>query len=312
MTPSTDGRGAEGAGPGLSPIARADGTLSIVAMDQRNTLRRMLTAAGRPTTAEELRGFKVDVTAALSPAASAVLLDPELGVPAVAEAGALEQSSSLLVAAEPADRDEWHGEPRSRPGATLKAAAVRSMGGDAAKLLVYLRPDRPHRPGEPDLVEEVLAVVRAMVEDCAREGLPSVVETLLYPLPGEAPLDPARRAELVVESARLLDEARPDLLKLEYPGSASACRAVAGALRVPWAVLSAGMDFEPFLEALRVACDEGGASGFIAGRVYWKEAVALAGAARTSFLVTTARRRLEQSVALMEGRARPWASARRP
>ena len=307
---TTAGPGDEGARAGLAPISRPDGTLAIVAMDQRSTLRRMLAAAGRASAPEELRGFKVAVTAALSPAASAVLLDPDLGVPAVAEAGALAPSSSLLVAAEPADRDEWQGEPRPRPGAILSAEAVRSMGGDAAKLLVQLRPDRPHRPGEPDLVGEVLAVVRALVEDCALAGLPSVVETLLYPLPGEPPLDPERREELVVESARLLDETRPDLLKLEYPGSARACRAVAGALSVPWAVLSAGMDFEPFLDALRIACDEGGASGFIAGRVYWKEAVALDGEERTSFLATTARQRLEQSIAAMEGRARPWASAR--
>lgn len=33
---------------GLAAVASDDGTLAIVAMDQRNTLRRMLTAAGRP------------------------------------------------------------------------------------------------------------------------------------------------------------------------------------------------------------------------------------------------------------------------
>lgn len=41
------------------------------------------------------------------------------------------------------------------------------------------------------------------------------------------------------------------------------------------------------------------------GRVDWKEAVALDGAARTEFLATTGGDRLEQSVAAMSGRARP-------
>jgi len=52
-------------------------------MDQRNTLRRMLSAENRPTDPDTIRSFKVDVVEALSPAASGVLLDPEFGVPAV-------------------------------------------------------------------------------------------------------------------------------------------------------------------------------------------------------------------------------------
>ncbi len=293
---------------GLGPIARPDGTLAIVAMDQRNTLRRMLAAVGRPTGPEELRAFKVDVTVALSPAASAVLLDPEFGVPAVREAKAMAPGCATLVAVEPPERDTWQGEPRARSDPERTAAWVTEMGGDAVKLLVQLRPDRVHGPGEPDLVEEVVTVVRAVVEDCAAAGVPSVVETLLYALPGEEGLDPGRRAELIVESARILTETQPDLLKLEYPGDAAACRAVAAAVTVPWAMLSAGMPLSEFLDAVRTSCDEGGASGFIAGRVYWKEAVALAGAERRAFLAGPARERLDQSLAAMEGRARPWAS----
>ena len=40
---------------GLDAIAGPDGTFAIVAMDQRNTLRRMLTAVERPTDAETIR-----------------------------------------------------------------------------------------------------------------------------------------------------------------------------------------------------------------------------------------------------------------
>jgi sulfofructosephosphate aldolase len=73
-------------------------------------------------------------------------------------------------------------------------------------------------------------------------------------------------------------------------------------------MLSAGMPFPAFLEAVVASCEEGGACGFIAGR-YWKEAVALGGAARKEFLATIGRERLEQSVAAMGGRARPWYGA---
>ena len=223
---------------------------------------------------------------ALSPAASAVLLDPEFGVPAVREAGVMAAGCATLVAVEPAERDSWAGEPRARRDPERTASWVRDMGGDAVKLLVQLRPDRPHRPGEPDLVAEVVQVVQAVVDDCAAAGVPSVVETLLYRLPGEDPLPDRRRADLIAESARILTETRPDLLKLEYPVDARGCAAVAGAVTVPWAMLSAGMPFPAFLDAVATSCDHGGASGFIAGRVYWQEAVAMTGPARQEFLAT--------------------------
>src|SRR5579875_1670336 len=115
---------------GLDAIAGADGTFAIVAMDQRNTLRRMLTAAERPTDADTIRAFKVDVTESLSPSASGVLLDPDFGVPAVSEAGALASGCGMLVAAEPPDRVMWEGEPRAGLKGGKTAAEVKAMGGD--------------------------------------------------------------------------------------------------------------------------------------------------------------------------------------
>jgi tagatose-1,6-bisphosphate aldolase len=293
----------------LTAISGPDGTLAIVAIDQRNTLRRMLTAEGRPTDPETIRSFKVDVVQALSPSATAVLLDPEFGVPAVREADAMAPGCATLVAVEPAERATWEGEPRAGRDPERTATWVREIGGDAVKLLVQMRPDRPRRAGEPDLVAEVVDVVQAVVDDCAAAGVPSVIETLLYRLPDEDPLPLRRRADLIAESARILSQTHPDLLKLEYPGDARGCQAVANAVTAPWAMLSAGMPFGDFLEAVITSCEEGGACGFIAGRVYWKEAVALEGEARRKFLATTGRDRLEQSVAAMSGRARPWYEA---
>ncbi|HTW99662.1 MAG TPA: hypothetical protein VMD59_12840 [Acidimicrobiales bacterium] len=294
---------------GLEAIARPDGTLSILAMDQRNTLRRMLEAASQPIDAETMRAFKVDVTAALSPAASGVLLDPDLGVPAVEAAGARAESCGLLVAAEPAERQSFEGEPRAGRQPGRDGAMVLAAGGHACKFLVQLRPDRPRRPGAPDLAGEVVETVRAVVEDCRQAGVPSVIETLLYLLPGETALGERQHEDLVVESARLLGELGPDLLKLEYPGSEQGCARVAEAVSCPWAVLSAGAPIEAFEDRIRIACDAGGASGFIAGRAFWKEAVAMSVPERRDFLGGEARRRLEASTALLEGRARPWFAA---
>lgn len=295
----------------LDTIAGPDGVFSIVAMDQRNTLRRMFDAVGKTATDANMGAVKVDVVRALSPAASGVLLDPDFGVPAVRAAGALAEDTGLVVAAEPASRGNHHGEPRAFRIPEQDAAWVRGLGGNAVKFLIQLRPDRPRAPAEPDLVAEVLDVVREVVADCRRAGVPSVVENLIYQLPGEQPLSPAQREDVIVECARLLAEAGPDLLKLEYPGSPKGCRRIAEVSGGPWAVLSAGVDFAEFEHVLRVACDDGGASGFIAGRALWKEAVGLDGPPLEEFLAGTARPRLDACVAAVTGRARPWREALR-
>jgi tagatose 1,6-diphosphate aldolase/sulfofructosephosphate aldolase len=293
----------------LDAIAGEDGVFSIVAMDQRNTLRRMFVAVDKDPNPEALRAAKVDVARALTPAASGILLDPTIGVPSVLEAGALAESCGLLVAAEPESRGNFNGEPRASWLPEQNAAWVRELGGHAVKFLVQLRPGRPHLTGEPDLAEEALEVVRQVVDDCRRAGVPSVVENLIYQLPGEEPLTPRQREDLIVEAARKLDDLGPDLLKLEYPGSPQGCRRIAATVHRPWAVLSAGVAFEEFQDVLRISCDEGGASGFIAGRAIWKEAVGLEGAQRAEFLENVARPRLDDCLAAVSGRARPWREA---
>jgi tagatose-1,6-bisphosphate aldolase len=293
----------------LDSIANEDGVFSIIAMDQRNTLRRMFAAVGKTAELEALQEAKVDVAKALTPTASGILLDPTIGVPSVLGAGALASDCGLLIAAEPESRGNFNGEPRTSRLAEQDANWVRDLGGHAVKFLVQLRPGRPHLVGEPDLAEEVLDVVRAVVEDCRAAGVPSVVENLIYQLPGEEPLTPQQREDLIVEAARKIDEIGPDLLKLEYPGSPKGCRRIASTVHGPWAVLSAGVAFEEFQDVLRISCDEGGASGFIAGRSVWKEAVGLDGTERQVFLDTVARPRLDACLAAVSGRARPWREA---
>ena len=97
----------------LADIADDDGTFAIIAMDQRNTLRRMFDAVGEEATPEVMAQAKVDVAANLSPGATGLLLDPDFGVPAVRESGQLASTCGLLVAAEPSDRGNYNGEPRA-------------------------------------------------------------------------------------------------------------------------------------------------------------------------------------------------------
>jgi tagatose-1,6-bisphosphate aldolase len=293
----------------LDDIAAVGGTFAIVAMDQRNTLRRMFTAVGIEATDEDLRQSKADVARALTPLASGILFDPTYGVPAVTESGALDPSCGLLVASEPAERGKFGGEPRTHRDPELSSQWVLDQGGDANKFFAQLRADRPApKAGEPDLVAECLDAVREVVRDCQEVGIPSVIENLVYPLPGED-LSGRRREDAIIEAARALNEIDCDLLKLEYPGSPEGCRRLAAVLDRPWAVLSAGVPFEQFTEVLEVAFGEGGASGFIAGRSVWRESLPLQGAQRQEFLDTVALPRLERLVQVAAANGRPWREA---
>jgi tagatose-1,6-bisphosphate aldolase len=293
----------------LADIASDDGVFAIIAMDQRNTLRRMFKALDIDASDHDLRGAKADVARALTPAATGILLDPTYGVPAVTETQALAPDCGLLVAAEPSIRDSYNGEPRTHRDPELNARWVAAQGGDAVKFLVQLRADRPNpKIGEPDLVREVLDVCREIIADCKSTGLPAVIENLVYELPDEQ-LSGKTREDAIIHAATALDELDIDLLKLEYPGSPAACRRLADALHRPWAVLSAGVPFEQFSDVLKIAFDEGGASGFIAGRSIWREALPLSGVERQRFLDTVARPRLDDLVTVANQRAHPWTEA---
>ena len=211
----------------LDDIASADHVFSIIAMDQRNTLRRMFAAAGHDASDDDLRTAKADVARVLTPGASGLLSDPTYGVPAITKAGALDPGCGLLVAAEPAERRVYQGEPRTHRDPALNAQWVLDQGGDALKFFLQLRADRPAPgPGEPDLVAEGLAVCQEIIDDCRAAGVPVVIENLIYPRPGED-LSAQAREDAIIEAARALNDLDIDLLKLEYPGSPAGCRRLA-------------------------------------------------------------------------------------
>jgi tagatose 1,6-diphosphate aldolase/sulfofructosephosphate aldolase len=273
----------------LDRIAGPDGIFAILAMDQRGTLRGMLDKAGQPSGDAALSAFKVDVIGALSPHASGVLTDVEYGVAPVRAAGALDARAGLIVASErsPQPRTEYDAAGRG-PGFVV------DHDGVALKFLVRWRPG----VDAPDL-----DVIRRVVEDCRAQGLPSVIEPLIKPAPDD---DAPAGHRMVIRSAELLAELRPDLLKLEWPGDAAGCAEVTDVCgTVPWTLLSAGVAYDAFVERTLIALDAG-ASGYIAGRAFWGEAVALTGAQRRAFLYGVAAKRMTDLNTAIAGHGRPW------
>jgi tagatose 1,6-diphosphate aldolase len=277
----------------VQQLSTTGGALAVVAADQRVSLRGMAERAGVPADLESLRGFKRALVSALAPVASAVLLDAEIALPDVIDSGVLPGAAGLLVSVEVSGAvraGELHAATLI-PG--FGAAGVRRMGGTAAKLLVRIRADREDVDGHNG------RIVRAVVADCADHHLLAVVEGLVFRLDGEPEEEFARRRpDLIRECAMFLQDCGARYLKLEYPGSERACRAITEAISVPWALLSAGVDHATFVSQLRVA-RAAGASGFIAGRSIWKDAVGMSPGDRDAFLAGEARRRLEELLELV-------------
>ena len=272
-------------------VTREDGRLAILANDQRSSLVRVRERAGLPATPAELHALKADIVEALAAAASGVLLDPEFALPALVDDGAVPRDTGIVVAVERSG-------PRTENGlrvaeALLSPADVRRLGGTAAKLLVYVRPDREDADGPNG------RLVSRLVEACAGADLLLIVEALCYRLDEESPEEFERRkSDLGREAALLVEACGAKVLKLESPGGEADCRRLTDALSVPWAVLSRGVDHETFTTTLREAI-AGGAAGFIAGRSLWKEAAVLPPPERRTFLRGEGRRRIEELNALL-------------
>jgi tagatose 1,6-diphosphate aldolase len=108
-----------------------------------------------------------------------------------------------------------------------------------------------------------------------------------------------------------------DVLKLQFPFDPAhshdqalwraACEEVNAACSVPWTILSGGVAYETFVRQVEIAC-QAGASGVIAGRAVWNEAVSLQGEARAHFLSQVAHARIQQLASICAAAAAPWQS----
>jgi sulfofructosephosphate aldolase len=278
----------------VQQIKTSGGRFAVIAADHGQPLVDMLEGLGLSGAPEEQRAFKSDLVDTVGRDAGAVLLDPDVSLPDIVDRDLLARDVGLLVRIEADGYEVADGLRQSQLIPGLGAEGARARGATAAKVMVFLRADRE------DLDGYTAGMVRAALEDCRRAGLLCVMELMTYRLDDESPeAFAARKEDLVVDGAVLLQECGAKVLKLEYPGSASACRRVTDAVDVPWAVLSAGVDHAAFCNQLRDAMD-GGADGFIAGRSLWKEAVGRPAPERRRFLDGVARRRMQELLSIVD------------
>jgi tagatose 1,6-diphosphate aldolase len=296
---------------GLQQIAEDRGVFTMAAMDHRGSLEHGLCPLPGTGCYEDMVEFKLELCAALAPLSSAVLLDPIYGAAQAVARAALPRGTGLLVSVEATG---YEGGKTARITKILEdwgVDKIKRLGADAVKMLVYFRPD------SGELAKTQLATVEKVAGDCLKYDIPFLVEPVGYPLEGESAADfSAKKTSIVVETARLMTALPIDVLKAEFPVDMTlvadedsmlrACRELDAASQKPWVILSAGAEYEIFRREVDIAC-RSGASGFLAGRAIWQEAVAMNDRPkRIRFLETVAAGRLKEIAGIAERYGRPW------
>ena len=300
---------------GLQRVTSDAGFFEICALDHLSDFAELLAADPATVTFGDVVAAKDGLVRALSPSVSAFLLDARYGLHAVAS-GALPGRTGLMSTIEDEDYSIPDGPRRTRYREGWSLRQIKLAGADVAKLLWFYRPD-----GDAETAEHQRYVVRSLADECARLSLPLVVEPIWYPLPGEDPSSDgwlAARVDGILASAFEADALGVDMLKVEFPGyvasaagrenAAAACKELDSGVGVPWVILSAGVGYEDFKTQVEIAC-KAGASGYLAGRSIWRDAVSTHDPAARAVAIAAARARLDELNAITRANGRPYLAA---
>ena len=160
--------------------------------------------------------------------------------------------------------------------------------------------------------DECVQTSQAFLEICRKAGLLGIVEAIVR-APEHSRREDWDRERALLEAAKAFGELKPDLYKTEVPylGQAEAALiqdqavALSEAVACPWVVLSSGVDAQRFPEAVAAAC-RGGASGFLAGRGIWQDAIQAEQTGYRKNLADISRPRLQKLADIVDEFGHSW------
>jgi tagatose 1,6-diphosphate aldolase len=279
---------------GMKAVADQRGVIAAAAMDQRGSLKKTLAKEkGSDISDAMMEEFKGLVTEVLTQHASAILLDPEWGIPASKRRHA---GSGLLMAYEKTGYD------KTGPGRLpdlLNEWSVRRLkeaGADCIKILLY------YTPFDPTAInDQKHAWVERIGDECRANDIPFFLEFVGYEEGAdEKGLEYAKKKPEIVSASMAefsKDRYGVDVLKVEVPinmqyvegakvftgqkayshdeAKAWFLKAAKSASK-PFIYLSAGVSNAEFTEALALAAESGVRySGVLCGRATWKDGVSV-------------------------------------
>ena len=273
---------------GMKAVSNDRGVIAAAAMDQRGSLKKAL---GPNAGDKELEEFKIYVSEVLTQHASAILLDPEWGLPAAKRRA---KGSGLLLAYEKTGYDKQA--PGRLPDLLddWSAKRLKEAGADCVKILLY------YSPYDDQKINELKhAWAERIGDECVANDIPFFLEIVGYKegMDEKGPDYAKIKPEIVTKYMQEFTKPRynVDVLKLEIPinmqyveGARSFkgtkvyskkealdhYRATATATNKPFIYLSAGVSNPEFIEDLEYAAEAGVKfNGVLCGRATWKDGI---------------------------------------
>ncbi|MGA7458780.1 MAG: tagatose 1,6-diphosphate aldolase [Candidatus Korobacteraceae bacterium] len=273
---------------GMKNVSNDRGVIAAAAMDQRGSLKKAL---GANAGDKELEEFKILVSEVLTQHASAILLDPEWGLPAAKRRA---KGSGLLLAYEKTGYDKLT--PGRLPDLLdlWSAKRLKEAGADCVKILLYYSPYDDQK-----INDHKHAWVERIGDECVSNDIPFFLEIVGYKegMDEKGPDYAKIKPEIVTKYMQEFTKPRynVDVLKLEIPvnmqyveGARSFkgtkvyskkealdhFRATATATNKPFIYLSAGVSNPEFIEDLEYAAESGVKfNGVLCGRATWKDGI---------------------------------------
>jgi tagatose 1,6-diphosphate aldolase len=277
---------------GMKAVSNDNGVIAAAAMDQRGSLQKALAKdKGGDVTDAMMEEFKSLVTEVLTGHASAILLDPEWGLPASRRRS---KNAGLLLAYEKTGYD------KTGPGRLpdlLDLWSVRRLkeaGADCIKILLYYTPFDPK-----NVNDQKHAWVERIGDECRANDIPFFLEFVGYEEGvDEKGLEFAKKKPEIVTASMAeftKDRYGVDVMKVEVPVNmkfVEGAKASSGqhaytrdeakkwflesakVATKPFIYLSAGVSNAEFTESLALAGESGVRySGVLCGRATWKDGI---------------------------------------
>ncbi|WP_159564895.1 tagatose-bisphosphate aldolase [Streptococcus halichoeri] len=275
----------------MQQLSNENGIISALAFDQRGALKRLMAKyqETEPTVAQ-METLKVLVAKELTPYASAMLLDPEFGLPATK---ARAQQAGLLLAYEKTGYDTTTTKRLPDCLDLWSAKRIKEEGADAVKFLLYYDVDSAQ-----ELNTQKQAYIERIGSECVAEDIPFYLEILSYDetIADAGSLAYAKvKPRKVIEAMKVFSEPRfnIDVLKVEVPVNMHYVEGFAQdqvayskaeakayfkeqdqATPLPYIYLSAGVSAKLFQDTLVFAKEAGARfNGVLCGRATWAGSV---------------------------------------
>ena len=279
----------------LEAVSDSRGIIAALAIDQRDALRSLFSSEMKVDKSsvprDQLESFKSIVVRALSPHASAVLLEPEYGLRA---AGQRAPSSGLLMAYEVSGYDPAVPFRLPRLLERWSVHRLADAGAHCVKVLLYYALSDP-----PEILEFKRVWVERVGSECAGCDVPFFLEIVPYQDGMDEKSHQFARCKPAILTSAMEEFSKDrycvDVLKVGVPvnmayveGSAASSgpfvytraetlelfRQAAAVTSKPFLFLSAGVSNRAFNEALELASEAGvHFCGVLCGRATWKDGV---------------------------------------